>query len=271
MRLRDGQVVLRDGTSVAYDDQGPTDAPPVLFVHAWAESLGAFDPVLSRLPPDLRVLGFDQRGHGRSDRPRSGYDLASLSADCLDFLDRRGVASAYVVGSSSGGYVAQQLAVSAPDRVRGLVLVGAPHDLEHVPAMADEVMGWTDPIPPETIRAFNAALQLKGDVPADYLEARVEDGLALPAAVWQAALRGLTKSPRPTRDGGIDRSALGLWGDDDQLLGEEQLAGLRSVLPHAEVVRYPGTGHLVLWERPDEVAADVVRFVRSREAADRSG
>lgn len=262
MRARQGKVRLRTGITVAYTDRGILSGPPLLLVHAWAESLGAFDPMVQRLPDDLRVLGFDQRGHGASDKPATGYLLPSLADDCAAFLDAREVSSAYVVGSSSGGYVAQQLAVSHPDRVRGLVLVGAPLSLEGAPSFLDEVLALRDPISPDTVRAFNAGMTRRTDVPESYLDQRVQDGLALPAAVWLASLRGLVDSEPPTRSGTVLAPTLVLWGDEDQILGG-QLAGLLETMAQAELRRYDGTGHLVLWEEPGKVAADVAAFVRS--------
>jgi rifampin ADP-ribosylating transferase len=66
----------------------------------------------------------DQRGHGDAGKPATGYDLESLGADIEAFMDAIGLSSAVLVGSSSGGYVAQQVAVHSPARVAGLVLVG---------------------------------------------------------------------------------------------------------------------------------------------------
>ncbi len=80
------------------------------------------------------MLSLDQRGHGDAEKPVGGYDLGSFAADVEAFMDTAGLAAAVLVGSSSGGYVAQQVALDAPSRVSGLVLVGSPRSLHARPS-----------------------------------------------------------------------------------------------------------------------------------------
>jgi pimeloyl-ACP methyl ester carboxylesterase len=71
----------------------------------------------------------DQRGHGAADKPADGYTVVDLADDVVAFVDAVGLSSAVLLGSSSGGYVAQQVAVRTPYRVNRLVLVGSPRRL----------------------------------------------------------------------------------------------------------------------------------------------
>jgi hypothetical protein len=80
--------------------------------------------------------------------PANGYALVNFANDIEAFMDAAGLQSAVLLGSSSGGYVAQQVAVQVPHRVDGLVLVGAPRSLQGRPAFADEVDRLTDPVDP---------------------------------------------------------------------------------------------------------------------------
>src|SRR4051812_37078840 len=110
---RSGQAVhLRTGVDVRYVAWGDRSGVPVLLLHAWAESLGCFDRLIPLLPRTLRGLAMDQRGHGDSDKPAEGYSLTAFADDVTAFLDAMDLSRAVLVGSSSGGYVAQQVAVS---------------------------------------------------------------------------------------------------------------------------------------------------------------
>lgn len=235
---------------------------PVLLLHAWGESLRCFDRLAPLLPPSLHLVAADQRGHGDADKPTDGYGLESLGRDIEAFMDAVGLPSAVLAGSSSGGYVAQQVAMRCPDRVAGLVLIGAPPSLRGRPELADEVGRLTDPVDPAWVRGFLEAFPLLHDVPGWYLEDRLRDGLRIPAEVWQASLAGLTRSPAPIETGPISAPTLILWGDRDGLLAREGQDALATAIPGSRLRVYEGVGHLVLWERPEHVAADLAKFVQ---------
>jgi len=123
------RVHLATGVTVPYLEQGDPQAAAVLLLHAWVESSASFDRLLQEVRPTLRVFAMDQRGHGDADKPAKGYALVNFADDVEAFMDAVGIQSAVLLGSSSGGYVAQQVAVQVPGRVDGLVLVGAPPSL----------------------------------------------------------------------------------------------------------------------------------------------
>src|SRR5438034_1421036 len=105
--------------------------------------------------------------------------------------DAVGVSCAVLVGSSSGGYVAQQVAINSPHRVAGLVLAGSPRSLQGRPSFADEVDQLTDPVEAAWVRKFLTWFPLFHQVPQWYIDSRVDDGVRVPAHVWREALAGL--------------------------------------------------------------------------------
>ena len=87
---------------------------------------------------------------------------------------------------------------------------------------------------------------------------------ACPAHVWRATFEGLVTATPPTDQGPVTAPTLVLRGDHDDLLaGEDQ--DLAAVIPHARTVVYEDTGHLVLWEQPERVAADLAALPRDRD------
>jgi len=113
------RVGLATGVSVPYVSVGPPSAAPVVLLHAWGESWHSFDRLLPLLPRAIHAVAMDLRGHGDADKPAAGYSLVDVAADVAAFMDAVGVSSAVLVGSSSGGYVAQQVAITSPHRVAG--------------------------------------------------------------------------------------------------------------------------------------------------------
>jgi pimeloyl-ACP methyl ester carboxylesterase len=251
---------LSTGLATTVSDQG-NGALPVLLLHAWVASRRSFAVLLPLLSPRMRAVAVDLRGHGDADKPPAGYDLGTLAADVVATLDALEIPRAVLVGASSGGYVAQQVAVSAPHRVAGLVLAGAPRDLRGRPAFADELERIGDPVDPAWVRTFTAGFTDLDRLPSWYVDLMVDDALRLPASIWLAAFEGLTTSPPPTDIGLIHAPTLVVSGGRDALLGREQTAALVAAIPGAQWAEYPDAGHLVLEEQPAELAADVVAFM----------
>jgi pimeloyl-ACP methyl ester carboxylesterase len=104
----------------------PTSARPVLLIHGLNANMAFWHPVLVReLAARRLVVMYDQRGHGRSDMPASGYTPDELARDAAAVLDAYGIGEADVVAHSFGSTVALQLARLFPTRVRSLALLDA--------------------------------------------------------------------------------------------------------------------------------------------------
>src|SRR5689334_21102534 len=104
-------ATLSTGVTVPYAETGDPSGIPVVLVHGYVESWRYFEPVLRLLPDSIHAYAFSQRGHGDADRPPDGYTPADLVADLVAFMDSVGLEAAALVGSSSGGVVAQLVAV----------------------------------------------------------------------------------------------------------------------------------------------------------------
>lgn len=247
---------------------GQTDdgGVPLLLLHAWSESWGSFDRLINSLPSFVLVAP-DLRGHGGADKPENDYSLEDIVEDVLALLEALGITRAHVLGSSSGGYVAQQLALTHEQLVASLILVGAPLSLHGKPPFANEVDSLSDPISENWVRESLSWYRLLHKVPASYIERRVRDGLAMPAAIWRASLRGFYEAVPPTEAGTISSPTLILWGAHDQLVPRQHQKTLCERIPGARLKVYEETGHLVLWECPDRVAVDVRQFLHAVQEA----
>jgi pimeloyl-ACP methyl ester carboxylesterase len=252
---------LDTGVTVPFVFRGASDGLPLVLLHGWGESAGVFDRLLPELPEHFRVFAFDQRGQGEATKPHSGYALEDAAEDVRAFLDAVGVESGVLLGSSSGGYIAQQVAVSWPTRVQALILVGAPRSLHSRAPFADEVEALTDPIDPAWVRRSLEWFPLAASVPDEYLNDRVRDGARMPAHAWQLTLAGLTSARPPSEVGKIRCPTLILRGEQDEVIPVTDHESLAARIPGSRLLSYADTGHLVLWERPERVAADVTAFL----------
>ena len=111
-----------NGINLHYRDWGGTGRPVVL-LHGLASSCHIWDLVAPQLAEDFSVIAVDQRGHGLSDKPESGYDFASVGKDLLGIIEARNLERPVIVGHSWGADVALEFAVAYPDIPAGICFV----------------------------------------------------------------------------------------------------------------------------------------------------
>ena len=101
----------------------PGDGPPVVLVHGLASNARIWDAVAPRLAERFRVVAYDQRGHGLSDKPVGGYGFSQVVSDLRGLIRALELGHPTLVGHSWGGNVVLEYAATYADDVAGLVLV----------------------------------------------------------------------------------------------------------------------------------------------------
>ncbi len=99
------------------------DGPPAIALHGAASSAHWYDLTIPHLRDSVRIIAPDQRGHGKTDQPSTGYDWATLAGDVIGTMDALGIDRAAVMGHSWGASVALALAALHPDRVTALAMI----------------------------------------------------------------------------------------------------------------------------------------------------
>ena len=228
-----------------------------------------WQPVLGRLGRHFRLVLMDNRGSGRSDRPAGAIAVADMVGDVVAVLDAAGIHRAHVLGASLGGMVAQELAVTHPERVNGLVL-------------ACTTPGWplAYPMPAPTVRLIAATADMTPDAAArrhteNALSARtvrrrpeLVDRLVRlqgirPAdpGTLRAQARAGARYAGHLRQARIRARTLIVHGDADTVVDPRNARLLAERIRGARLVIFPGLGHLLFWEDPDAFAAAVASFL----------
>jgi pimeloyl-ACP methyl ester carboxylesterase len=120
--------VTVNGLSLAYDEVGTGDEAVVLS-HSYLVDRRQFDAQAEALSRRFRVLAYDHRGHGESDRP-AAYSMTSICADAVGFIEATHAAPCHFVGLSTGGFVGLRLALWRPELLRSLVLMDTSAEAE---------------------------------------------------------------------------------------------------------------------------------------------
>jgi non-heme chloroperoxidase len=263
-------VHLPSGLALPYLDQGELGSVPMLFLHGLSDSCHSFETVLAHLPATVRAVVPSQRGHGDASAPES-YRLSDFASDLEGLMDALALDRAILVGHSMGTAVAQRFAIDHPDRVLGLVLVGAFAALARNPDCVafgeTSIAPLSDPIDPAFVRAFQEST-LARPVPKAFLDRVVAESLKVPARVWTAAWSELIATDLTPDLSRIAGPTLLVWGDrDEMMLRAEQEILLRSI-PAARLVIFAGAGHAPHWEEPEHFAAQIAEFARAVVQAD---
>jgi pimeloyl-ACP methyl ester carboxylesterase len=234
--------------------------PPLVLVHGAGGTHLHWPPQVRRLPGE-RVLALDLPGHGQS-LPPGGRgsapltDVDAMAAAVLALVDHLRLERAVVVGHSMGGAVALTLALHHPERVAGLGLVGTGARLRVMPELlarlAADFAGAVDliilsvfgPAAPEQLTRLARARML------------MEDPRVL-LADWQACNAFDVRE----RLGGIGVPVLVITGTEDRMTPEKYARFLAERLPQADLRLVAGAGHMVMLERPVEVAQEIGNWV----------
>lgn len=245
-----------------YRSDGPDHGPALVLTHALASNLTMWDAVIPLLPPTVRILRYDMRGHGGSDVPEAPYPMGALIRDAERLMDQFDLKDAVIVGLGMGGLVAQALAVKRPDLLRGLVLSNT------AARMGTDIL-WADRI--AQVRAGGMAAIYGASTPKMF----ARDFRGSPAfEPWRAMF--LATSPEgyagcaaavagtdlyaPTAD--LTLPTLAIAGSEDGVTPPDLVRETASLIADSRFALIRGGGHYPFAERPELYAGVLTGFLR---------
>lgn len=257
-----------DGRTLAWDEAGGGEAPPLLLVHGFAGGRDDFAGVLGALGEDRRVVAVDLPGHGGSegwDDP-SAYGLGALAAWVVTVADALELGAPHLLGHSLGGLVVQRTAALASQRLASLVLMstglGALREDRH-----DHIVGIAVAARDEGPEAA-LARALDGEVvpPDEHARFLARYRAIVPAAFVGGARGLLGAAPLGAFLRGIDIPVLVVHGADDRawLPNEQRL--LVATVQGAEHAVVPDAAHSPQRENPAVWTAVVRDFLARADA-----
>lgn len=226
-------------------------------------------PALSR---HFRVITFDIRNIGHLDEAAGAYSVSNLAAHAAALLDHLQVKRAHVLGTSLGGFVAQELALRRPELVDRLVLIstsyGGPDHEPMSPATLRKMLGWGTLRQEDTVRQ-GLEVAVSEDYPKDHPEEfeqmvdwRIADSPPLADYIKQMTAGSKFDASSGVEE--IQNPVLILHGDDDRVVPVSNAESLSEKIPEAKLQVFGGAGHLVFIERADEVNEEILTFLQKR-------
>jgi pimeloyl-ACP methyl ester carboxylesterase len=264
------EVVGHGGTRLGLRVEGAENSRPIVFVHGWAQSSGAWaaqlaDPALTER---FRLVAMDLRGHGASDVPAAGYDDPVVWADDLAaVLDFAGPDAIVVAWSYGGLVLTDHIRVHGTARLRGIVLVGAITEIGRDrpggrvgPLMREHMRGMLSDDPDIAVPALTAFSRgmVAGPVPGTQAQALLGASLSVPPAVRSALFRRDVGSEEVLVT--LDKPALVAHGTADRVIEPSAAEHHLGKIPGAVGRWFLDGGHAPFAESADEFDAVLRQF-----------
>ncbi|MGX1807201.1 alpha/beta fold hydrolase [Nocardia sp. NPDC055321] len=249
-------VSTGDGATIHYRDTGG-DGPAVVLVHDILMDGTLWDPQIASLAAEYRVITVDTRGHGETADAGGDYDYARLGDDIWAVVDELGMGEVVLGGLFHGGIVALWAACAAPERVRGLILIGTRADAYNPAEYAGYKMillkQWAlGDMPLEPITELIAAQMIGGEQShRDYWTAKWNSGDRRRLAAPVTAL--LERPDIEDRIHVVTAPALLLYGSGDVVYTENRIRRLAERLGGPviiETIDADGVNHAPTWTHP---------------------
>lgn len=256
-----------------YEDFGGEGTPLVL-IAGLGYPLWQWHLMVPYLEKHFRVIAFDNRGVGQSDKPAGPYTASMLAKDTDGLLDALGIDKAIVMGHSMGGFVAQAMALEYPQKVEKLILCstnfGGPN---HVP-VTPEAMAVLSDITSDPVTRFKNGLvvstapgwvERNPEMIQKWIEWRIanpiepihyQSQLAVGLGLLSEAAAFESKLPK------VSAPTLILFGVHDKVVPPANADLLAKQIAGSQIRILPDAGHFFPLEVPEEASQAVIQFAK---------
>lgn len=254
-----------DEVTLAYRESG--SGYPVVLINGLACTMDMWNPpVLAKISKHFRVIIFDNRGTGYSGSSEKPFSIPLLASDTATLMDALGISSAHILGLSMGASIAEELALSYPEKVNRLILVagecGGAESVRAQPEIMKKLMDKSGTMQDVANRMFSLLFPpswLTAHDPFRYCpevyETTTDETVARQASAffeWTGSFARLGNIRSPT---------LVITGTDDMIIPPVNAHIISGRIPGAELVMIPGAGHGLMYQFPDRFSDCVLDFL----------
>ncbi|MDD3763318.1 MAG: alpha/beta hydrolase [Nevskiales bacterium] len=251
-----------NGQNICFEDSGGSGMP-VLLAHGFLMDRSMFAAQVDALTPEFRVITWDARGFGDTEFDGQPFSYWDLARDALGLLDHLGIERAVVGGMSQGGYLSLRAALTAPERIRALVLIDTQAAAED-PALSGGYKQlldtWATQGPIDPIAQTIAGIIInEPEENARWIarwRARPHQTIVEPGRCL------LQRDDISSRLGEIRCPALVIHGTADTAIPMERMQAMANGLVDATVLEVPGAAHAANLTHPQPVNAALLPFLR---------
>ncbi|HZF58397.1 MAG TPA: alpha/beta fold hydrolase [Rubrobacter sp.] len=258
-------LTFTGNTSIDFDVHG--EGPPLILIGGLGFGRWGWFKQVPAFSRHFQTITFDARGERGLEN-----GVADLAADVVALLDHLGVGKAHVLGTSLGGFVAQELALVRPDLVDRLILVctsyGGRGPESMSPLAVADMMGWGSFSAEDAVRrGLQTATSdaYRAEHPDEFEQIvrwRIADSST---ALHNEQARAGARFDLSRDVGHITSPTLVIHGAEDRYVPAANAAALAGSIPGAKLRVLDHAGHLVFIERFAEVNREVISFLKQQE------
>jgi pimeloyl-ACP methyl ester carboxylesterase len=254
---------------IYYEVHGQGD--PLVLIMGLRRNLEWWYCQIPSLSKHFKVLVFDNRGAGRSDKPKMDYSIRLFTDDTAELMKSLDIRKAHVLGVSMGGYIAQELAVNYPEMVRSLILGCTSAGGDRVVLMSPERLKKFTAnagLSPEEILRNNMDIYFSDNFIREHSE-RIKEFIEIslryyqPPDAFERQFAACLKHDTVHRLNRVTMPTLIMSGDDDPLVPPENSRILKELVPQAELIFFSGKRHCFFIEQAEMVNQAVTSFLMS--------
>ena len=244
-----------NGINLYYEVHG--NGEPLVMIMGFAGSSGGWIFQRREFQKYFQVITFDNRGVGKSDKPQGPYSIRIMAEDTVGLMDRLGIQKTHILGVSMGGYIAQEIAINHPERVKKLVLGCTYARQDDTGGHSPEYyrgMRLAEGCPAAELRKIPIAKVLSAEFPLAF-NSRLYRICTFPLIVVYARLmatRGVAAQFQAIvghdtleRLQMIQATTLVITGTGDRIIKPGSSEVLAKMIPHAKLVKIEGGPHSV--------------------------
>lgn len=247
-----------DGARIYFEIHG--SGQPLLLVGGRAVDHNIWNLVRGDFAKHYRVIVYDQRGTGQSDKPQAPpYSTIGLAQDAVAVLDDAGVARAHVYGASMGARVGQWLGINHGDRLGALVLACGSPGGENAIQPNEDTQALLDKA--AQFAMLDAFFSRRTALARFYLSMRPSARFPVPAHAEALHARANQEHDAWARLPEINAPTLVLHGSDDPVVPVRNAYLVGDRIPGAELYLVPRGRHMFFIEYREEVDREVTRFL----------
>ena len=256
-----------NGIKMYYEIHGKGD--PLILIMGLRRNLEWWYCQIPSLSKHFKVIAFDNRGAGRSDKPEMDYSIRLFADDTAGLMEELSVENAHVLGISMGGYIAQELAINYPDKVRNLILGCTSCGGERAVLMSQERMEKftaNQGLSPEDILQkdmdiyfSDRFIQENPQKIREFIEISLR--YYQPAHAFERQFAACLKHDTVDRLKNISVPTLIVAGDDDPLVPSENSQILKELMPWAKLQFLPACRHVFFIEDAERFNREVIAFL----------